>query len=129
MNTAGLRKECREIYPNRQLLQLAFAQGIPIAFGSDFPVEEVNPLLGLDAAVNRANWYPEQKLTLDEAVAGFTTGALFAVGEEAQAGKRADVTIFNGRLEPATLKDREVLMTVVGGEVVYERPGLEASKR
>lgn len=96
---------------------------IPVAFGSDFPVEEVNPLLGLDAAVNRAGWYPEQKLTLDEAVAGFTTGAAFAVGEEAQAGKRADITIFDGKLEPATLKQRKVLMTVVGGEVVFEREG------
>ncbi|HEY5922945.1 MAG TPA: amidohydrolase [Kofleriaceae bacterium] len=96
---------------------------IPIAFGSDFPVEEVNPLLGLDAAVNRANWYPAQKLTLDEAVAAFTTGAAFAVGEEALAGKRADLTIFDGKLEPATLKDRKVVMTVVGGEVVYERAG------
>jgi predicted amidohydrolase YtcJ len=96
---------------------------IPLAFGSDFPVEEVNPLLGLDAAVNRGNWYPEQKLTLDEAVAGFTVGAAFAVHEEASAGERADLTIFDGKLEPATLKDRKVLMTVVGGDVVYERAG------
>ena len=35
VNTAGLRKDCREIYPNRQLLQLAFDKGVPIAFGSD----------------------------------------------------------------------------------------------
>jgi predicted amidohydrolase YtcJ len=96
---------------------------IPIAFGSDFPVEEVNPLLGLDAAVNRDGWYPEQKLTLDEAVAGFTTGAAFAVGEEKQAGARADLTVFDGKLEPGTLKARKVVMTVVGGDIVFERPG------
>jgi len=96
---------------------------IPIAFGSDFPVEEVNPLLGLDSAVNRGNWHLEQKLTLDEAVAAFTTGAAFAVHEEGEAGKRADLTIFDGKLEPATLKDRKVLMTMVGGEVVFERAG------
>ncbi|HEY5950630.1 MAG TPA: amidohydrolase [Kofleriaceae bacterium] len=98
-------------------------QKIPLAFGSDFPVEEVNPLLGLDSAVNRGNWYPEQKLTLDEAVAAFTTGAAYAVGEEALAGKRADLTIFDGKLEPATLEQRKVVMTVVGGQVVYEREG------
>ncbi len=104
---------------------------IPVAFGSDFPVEEVNPLLGLAAAVQRGNWYPAQKLTLDEAVAAFTTGAAYAVGEEAQAGKRADLTIFDGRLAPADLTKRQVVMTVVGGEIVYERAGalVEASKR
>lgn len=104
---------------------------IPLAFGSDFPVEEVNPLLGLDSAVHRGNWYPAQKLTLDEAVAAFTTGAAYAVGEEQLAGKRADLTIFDDKLEPETLVQRKVLMTVVGGEVVYERPDarLEAAAR
>jgi predicted amidohydrolase YtcJ len=96
---------------------------VPVAFGSDFPVEEVDPLLGLDAAVNRNNWYPAQKVTLDEAVAGFTTGAAYAVGEEKHAGVRADLTIFDGKLEAATLKQRKVVMTVVGGEVVFERAG------
>jgi len=94
-------------------------QKIPLAFGSDFPVEEVNPLLGLDAAVRRANWYPEQRLTLDEAVAAFTTGAAYAVGEEKDALRRADLTIFDGKLDPADLTKRSVLMTIVGGEVVY----------
>jgi predicted amidohydrolase YtcJ len=103
-------------------------QNVPVAFGSDFPVEEVNPLLGLDAAVNRGNWYPEQKLTPDEAVAAFTTGAAYAAGEDKQAAVRADVTIFDAKLEPATLKQRKVVMTIVGGEVVYERPGALETK-
>jgi predicted amidohydrolase YtcJ len=105
-------------------------QKIPLAFGSDFPVEEVNPLLGLDAAVNRGNWTVEQKLSLDEAVAAFTVGAAYAVGEEKQAGARADITIFDGKLAPASLKQRKVVMTMVSGEIVYERPGaLEAKAR
>jgi len=98
-------------------------QHIPLAFGSDFPVEEVNPLLGLDSAVNRGNWHMEQKLSLDEAVAAFTTGAAYAVGEEAQAGRRADLTIFDGVLGPKDLPKRKVLMTMVGGQIVYERAG------
>jgi predicted amidohydrolase YtcJ len=104
---------------------------IPVAFGSDFPVEEVNPLLGLDSAVNRAGWSAEQKLTLEEAVAAFTTGAAYAVGEEAQAGKRADLTIFDAKLAPADLTKRHVVMTIVGGEIVFERAGSlqEASAR
>jgi predicted amidohydrolase YtcJ len=104
---------------------------IPLAFGSDFPVEEVDPLLGLHAAVVRADWYPAQKLTLDEAVAAFTTGAAYAVGEEALAGRRADLTIFDGKLEPASLKQRRVVLTMVGGEIVFERAGAleEANER
>ena len=43
-------------------------------------------------------WYPEQKLTLDEAVAAFTTGAAYAVGEERATLRRADLTIFDGPL-------------------------------
>jgi predicted amidohydrolase YtcJ len=107
------------------------ATKIPVAFGSDFPVEEVNPLLGLDAAVNRAGWYPEQRVSLDEAVAAFTTGAAYAVGEETQAGKRADLTVFDAKLGASDLTKRQVVMTIVGGEVVFERAGAlaEASKR
>ncbi len=97
-------------------------QHIPLAFGSDFPVEQVDPLLGLEAAVHRGDWYPAQKLTLDEAVAAFTTGAAYAVGEEALAGTRADLTIFDGPLAPETLTERDVWMTVVAGEIVYQRP-------
>lgn len=93
---------------------------IPLAFGSDFPVEEVNPLLGLQSAVTRGGWYPEQKLTLDEAVHAFTVGAAEAVGEKA--GQAADVTVFDGALTEATLLERKVLMTIVGGEIVYEAP-------
>ena len=101
-------------YAWRTLLQ----NRVPLAFGSDFPVEEVNPLLGLDAAVNRGNWHVEQKLTLDEAVAAFTVGAVFAADESPS--PRADYTIFDGKLDPTNLLQRKVIMTVVGGEVVYD---------
>lgn len=105
-------------------------QKIPLAFGSDFPVEQVSPLLGLHAAVNRTDtkdqpaggWYPEQKMTLDEAVAGFTTGAAFAVFAEDAIRTRADLTIFDGKLEPATILQRRAIMTIVGGEIVFEDP-------
>lgn len=110
----------------KQRIQGAYAwrtmldKKIPLAFGSDFPVEEVNPLLGLQSAVTRGGWYPEQKLTLDEAVHAFTVGAAEAVGEKA--GEAADVTVFDGALTEATLLERKVLMTIVGGEIVYEAP-------
>lgn len=105
-------------------------QKIPLAFGSDFPVEEVSPLLGLHAAVARTDpkgqpaggWYPEQKMTLDEAVAAFTTGAAYAAFAEGTYGQRADITIFDGKLEPATILERKAIMTIVGGEIVFEDP-------
>lgn len=100
---------------------------IPVAFGSDFPVEEVSPLLGLHAAVNRTDmkghpaggWYADQRMTLDEAIAGFTTGAAYAAFVDG--APRADLTIYDAKLDPATLLERKVVMTIVDGEVVYER--------
>jgi predicted amidohydrolase YtcJ len=106
---------------------------IPLTFGSDFPVEEVNPLLGLHAAVTRTSpdgqpaggWYPDQKLSLDEAVAAFTTGAAFAVGDDAT--DAANITVFDGPLTPTDLLSRKVVMTIVDGQIVFEVP--QAMKR
>jgi predicted amidohydrolase YtcJ len=100
---------------------------VPLAFGSDFPVEEVSPLLGLYAAVTRQDgkgqppggWYPAQRMTLDEAVAGFTSGAAYAAFAEAGWSTRADLTIFDGKLTEQNLLERKVAATIVGGEVVY----------
>ena len=98
-----------------------------LALGSDFPVEEVSPFLGLYAAVTRQDqqqwpaggWYPSQKLTLAEAIRGFTRDAAYAAFEESsrgtiEVGKLADFTIVEGELPMATVR-----YTVVGGKVVY----------
>jgi predicted amidohydrolase YtcJ len=108
-----------------------------LALGSDFPVEEVNPFLGLHSAVTRQDqkqwpaggWYPSHRLTLAEAVRGFTLEAAHAAFEEAsrgtiEPGKLADFTIVEGDLyaTPSTeLYKTKVLRTVVGGEVVYSQ--------
>ncbi len=72
--------------------------GARLAFGSDAPVESPNPFWGLHAAVTRCRadghpgvdgWYPEQRLTLEEALAGFTTGPAYAAGMEDRLGKLA----------------------------------------
>jgi predicted amidohydrolase YtcJ len=110
--------------------------GARLALGSDFPVEFVNPFFGLYSAVTRQDqqgnpaggWYPEQKLTLAEAVRGFTSDAAFAAFEEPsrgtiEPGKLADLTIVEGDLYgvPASqLFATKVRYTVVGGEVVYQ---------
>jgi predicted amidohydrolase YtcJ len=109
--------------------------GAHIALGSDFPVEDVNPFFGLYSAVTRQDqsgapaggWYPDQKLTLAEAVRGFTKDAAYAAFEEAsrgtiEPGKLADLTIVEGDFYAAPLSglwNTKVRMTVVGGVVVY----------
>jgi predicted amidohydrolase YtcJ len=107
-----------------------------LALGSDFPVEQVNPFLGISAAVTRQDvkgwpaggWMPSQKLSLAEAIRGFTLDAAYAAFEEGtrgtiEPGKLADLTIVEGNLyqtAPADLHKTKVKMTVVGGEVVFE---------
>lgn len=110
-------------------------QRIPLAAGSDFPVEEVAPLLGIYAAVTRQDadgkpgggWHPKQKLTLDEALAAFTSGAAYAEGAEATRGmiaigRAADVTIFDRALAAdRSLLETRVDYTIVDGHVVFDR--------
>src|ERR1043166_5264218 len=91
---------------------------IPFAAGSDFPVEQVPPILGLYAAVTRQDakgmpaggWYPEQKRTRSEAIGGSPRGAADAEFAEAtrgvlSVGRHADLTVFSGKLTP----DRSLL--------------------
>jgi predicted amidohydrolase YtcJ len=120
-------------YAWRRFLDL----GVPLANGSDFPVEEPNPLLGFYAAVTRADrngqppggWVPGQKLTRDEALHSWTLGGAYAAFEEGEKG-----SIEPGKLADFVLLDRDIMtvpaqqipetkvqMTVLGGKVVYER--------
>ena len=106
-----------------------------LALGSDFPVEAVNPFFGLLAAVTRQDqkgwpeggWHPTERLTLAEAIRGFTSDAAYAAFEEEsrgtiEPGKLADLTIVEGDLYAMPANDlhkTKVRYTVVGGEVVY----------
>lgn len=108
---------------------------VPLAFGSDFPVEHPNPLWGLYAARTRQDqqaqpeggWTPGQKLTGAEALSAFTEGAAFASFAEARRGRLspgfdADFVVLptdpvDG--EPKSLLDAKVVMTVVRGVDVY----------
>ena len=110
--------------------------GAPLAFGSDWPVAALDPLLGLYAAATRATldgrhsdgWFPEQKLTVVEALRAYTAGSAFAAFEENEKGtispgKLGDLVVLSDDLfsiPPEKIKDVRVLLTVVGGKVVYE---------
>ena len=105
-------------------------RGIPLAFGSDAPIESQDPLAGIHAAVTRQDasgspqggWRPEQKLTTDEAIAAFTAGAAYAVGRDEDlgaltVGRFFDATLLDGdpRGKASQWLDVKPLGTVVGG--------------
>jgi predicted amidohydrolase YtcJ len=113
------------------------AAGIPVAFGTDWFVEPLDPRLGLYAAVTRelpaggppGGWHPEEKITLEEAIDLYTRGsayAEFAEGEKGTlaVGRLADVAVFARDLfaiEPRAILETPVDLTIVGGRVVFER--------
>ena len=111
--------------------------GVRLAFGSDFPVESVDPRLGLYAAVTRSDlegrpaggWMPQEKVTLFEALRGFTVDAAWAGFAEAevgslQAGKRADFVVLDADphgLPVLELPALPIRSTHVDGKAVYSR--------
>ena len=112
-------------------------EGVVVTSGTDAPVEPVNPIANFYAAVTRktlkglpeAGFEPAQKLTRMEALTAMTLAAAYAAFEERdkgsiEVGKLADLTVLNQDLisvPEAEILDTRVLMTMVGGEVVYER--------
>ena len=114
---------------------LAFLnKGVPLAFGTDYPVEPVSPFRGLYAAVTRKSengkqeYFPEQRLTMDQAIAAYTMGSAFAEFEEKEKGKLvpgmlADFVVLDRDItsvSPEKILTTKVLRTVVGGKTVYE---------
>jgi len=113
----------------------AFDHGVTLAFGTDWPVAPLDPMLGLYAAVTRATldgknpdgWIPEEKITLPEAVEAYTMSSAFAEFQEKDKGsitpgKLADMVILSDNifdLKPEAIRNAKVETTIVGGKVVY----------
>jgi predicted amidohydrolase YtcJ len=127
-------KRCASSYAFRSLLDA----GAKLAFGSDWPVAPINPLLGIDAAVNRrtldgkhpSGWFPEQRISVAEAIEAYTLTSAYAAFQEKELGtlepgKLADLVVLSRDILDPSERDNiartEVLMTVVGGRVVYEK--------
>ena len=110
-------------------------EGIPLAFGTDWPVAPLDPLKGIYAAVTRATtdgnnpngWIPEQKIGVEEALRAYTFGSAYASHEDGdkgtlEQGKLADIVVLSENpfnVPPQELKDLKVVLTIVGGHIVY----------
>lgn len=110
--------------------------GVHLAFGTDWDVAPLNPLLTVYAAVTRATldgknpngWFPEQKLSVAEAVEAYTMGSAYAEFQEREKGsitpgKLADVVLLSDdilSIDPAKIRDVKVLKTIVGGRLVWD---------
>jgi predicted amidohydrolase YtcJ len=128
------KKRCASSYAFRSLVDA----GARLAFGSDWSVAPLDPLLGVDAAVNRRTldgkhpdgWFPDQKISVEQALEAYTQGSAYAAGRDrelgtVEPGKLADVVVLSrdilAREERDRIAETKVDLTVVGGKVVYER--------
>lgn len=121
----------RTTYAFRSLLD----SGAHLAFGTDWPVAPLNPLIGIYAAVTRETtdgknpngWVPAQKISVEEAVRAYTAGSAYAeFGEREkgtlEAGKLADVVVLSQdifRVDPDEIPKTQVVQTIVGGKVIH----------
>ena len=117
--------------------QTLLGLGVPLALGSDFPVENENPMLGLQAAVTRRDtqgwpeqgWYPEQVLSREQALHGFTLGAAYAAFQEQQIGslepgKFADFVVLSQdimQVPAQQIADTKVVATYLNGRAIFQR--------
>lgn len=126
-------QRCAGAYAWRSLLNA----GATLAFGSDAPVEPLNPWLSIHAAVTRqrpdgtppGGWYPEQRLTVEEALRGFCYGSAVAAGAAGEQGTiapgmLADLTVLSAdpfKIDPAALHAVRAEMTILEGAIVWEQ--------
>jgi hypothetical protein len=125
-------KRCALAYNVRSFLDA----GVQVAFGTDWFVEPLNPMLGLYAAVTRqfadgtpeGGWYPEERVTIEQAISCYTRGSAYAERAEDRKGtltpgKLADMVILSNDLftiSPRAILDTRPVLTMVGGRVVHE---------
>ncbi len=114
--------------------------GAVLAFGSDWFVAPPTPLVGIYAAVTRRTlddkhpdgWVPEQKITVEQALHAYTTGSARAGFQEKEVGMLrpgmlADLVVIDRditRVKPESIRDARVMLTMVGGRVVFDRDGV-----
>jgi predicted amidohydrolase YtcJ len=130
------RERSKTTYAFKSILDV----GARLAFGSDWSVAPPTPIEGIYGAVTRetldgkhpGGWIPEQKIKVEDALRAYTSGSAYASFEENIKGtlepnKLADFVLIDRdltRIPPAQIRDAHIMMTVVGGRVVYTREGV-----
>lgn len=129
--TSDMRWAEQRVGPKRVLGAYAWQRflkaGVRIANGSDFPVEEPDPMAGFHASVTRGGWTADQALSRDQALASWTKDGAYAAFEEyskgtLEANKLADFVVLSKdimQVPPAEVLQTRVTMTVVGGRIVH----------
>jgi hypothetical protein len=128
------KDRARTTYAFRSLL----SAGARLACGSDWTVAPLNPLTGIQAAVTRqtldgknpSGWIPEEKISLEEALFGYTINGAYAEFAEKvkgtiESGKFADLVVLDKNifnLDPGKIREASVLYTVFNGSVIFEKP-------
>ncbi|HEY3354853.1 MAG TPA: amidohydrolase [Polyangia bacterium] len=135
-----LRVWTRNVGPARSRLAFAWrsiaAAGGRLAFGSDWPIVALNPWPAVQTAITRQDtdgnppggWIPGQRIALAEAIRGYTLGAAYAGHRESEEGsitpgKLADLVVLSQdpfAVEPHAIGETQVLLTIVGGRIVYD---------
>jgi predicted amidohydrolase YtcJ len=126
-------ERCKTTYPFRAFID----HGVKMCFGSDWTVGPLSPILGIYAAVTRRTtdgtnpngWFPEQKITVAEAIEAYTINCAYAAFEEHEKGsitpgKMADLVVLSDdilTIDPVKIENVAVEMTIVGGKTVYAK--------
>ena len=126
-------ERCRTTYAFKSLID----EGIILACGSDWTVAPLDPLSGIYAAVTRRTldgknpegWFPEQRISLEEAIKGYTINGAYAEFAEREKGsiekgKLADLVVIDRNLfsiPPEEIREAKVKITILDGEIVYQR--------
>jgi predicted amidohydrolase YtcJ len=126
-------ERARTTYAFKSLLE----KGAVLVFGSDWPVAPLDPIQGVYAAVTRRTidgknlngWIPEQKISLEAAIKGYTSAGAFAEFAEKtkgtiEPGKLADIVVLDKNLfeiQPEEIRSAKVEMTILGGRIIYKK--------
>jgi predicted amidohydrolase YtcJ len=115
-------QRARWLYP----LKTLFSQGVRVCGGSDCPMEPLSPLLGVQSVVTR-RFFPEEQLTVDDALRMYTMNAAYASCEEKEKGsieegKMANLTVLSQdphEVAQSKIQDITVEMTIINGKIAY----------
>ena len=119
------KERCKYTYPMKSIIDA----GVMLISGSDCPIEDPSPVLGLHALVNRNGFVPEQCITIEEALKTYTINAAYGAFEEKvkgsiEAGKLADLVILDRNpleVKEDEIRNIQVLETIIRGKIVFKK--------